>query len=335
MNTFWKTFWEDLAVSVLANLIAGIITVLIVFLVYRYIRRQQYFRVLSFFGISQESTKLTILCSRIIARHTEDTEVNQNAFIGTQGPVISFIELLGAQAIQSRLTGRVFPLFSVGIEGWLRGTLPSILSVKPTLNAAPYRNYQGIDDFPKRSERSEDHYFTGNTILLGSSVYNTLTELLENRGKLAAKFERDSLGVRHFSTPNHHLQPTRMPILDSTGQPKRDKYKNIEYADTSAEGALIQRLLINNHVVIVCAGSGSNATRQGAEFLSRNWASIEEQAKVKSREKASEPRAISRPRVIPFALYVYWYNLLPEAEEEYREPSNYKFISVNERSIGV
>lgn len=295
----------DFWVGVLSNiatplLVAG--TILIFYLPYTFLSWLR--PILKFFGVTSSNPNLTIYCSRIT---TLPGGTTGNVQVGQKGPVISLLEWQAAEKVRDLLRGRVFPILPKGWQNWLHDTVPSWTPLVPKITLSEERQSQILSGLFAHSDYSLDSIISTNIVLIGSSAYNTIVELLETRRMTAAYFSSDDLyHLRCFrDIDGFPLDPTRKPLLDEKGEPIRDAGGKIVLSKDSAEGAFIQRIILKNgKTIIICAGTSSNATLNAVTYLVQNW----------KKSQYMPPKGA-------FAYYLAWRGLQPEAENDIQEPS--------------
>ena len=296
-----SNFWLDVWSNVIANLLAGTITIFATIAIYIFYTALTKRQLLQFIGVTHKSPDLRIVCSRIEAQRSKG-----QIRVGTRGPAVSLLELHAAEILREQLTGKLAAILPKGFLEWLHGQLPTWTPLIPIVDAAPRE--ADIEPFLSDSNRQLDELFTTNTILLGSSSYNSLVKVLEHRKLLVAKFDYDN-DVRCFKYHDDvKLEPARKPLIDKNKEPIKDTDGVIMLTENSAEGAILQRMEIKGRIVIVCAGFSSNATRNAVEYFVRNWNR-------------------NLPQSGDFARYLVWFGL-PQEEEDIRNPNEIKEINL-------
>lgn len=259
---------------------------------------------LKFFGVTNSNPNLTIYCSRIT---TLGGGTRGNVQVGQTGPVISLLEWEAAEKVRGLLSGRLFPVLPKGLQHWLHEKAPTWTPLTPNITVSDDRQNQAISRLLENPDQSLDSIINSNLILIGSSAYNSFVEVLESRSLTAACFSRDErFGLRCFRDKNdRRLEPAREPSLNEDGKPILDNTGNIVLAPDSAEGALIQRIILEDKItIIICAGTSSNATLNAVAYLVQNW---------------KKSKLI--PKAGAFAYYLAWYGLPLETENAICEPS--------------
>lgn len=227
-------FFSNVAANIVANTIGAALTLLIIFLLSAINKN----KLLSFFKISSSKPSVGIFVSHLIIMPGGSRGVDKKLKLGYSGPAINQIEYTGALRVREILRSRFLSLLPRSLQETLRNQSSSILTLYPSIDVSP--------DIERFSLPDCDIL-----ILLGSSVYNSLT--------------------------HHYLQDKRS--LYYFGRDEQNNFVLFTRGGGSLEGrpnqelGIVQRITDRkqNKVIFICAGLGTSATYGCTLYLIKHW----------------------------------------------------------------
>jgi len=242
--------------NVSENLVSTLILALLGYIAYTYLYWKNRKEILHFFGIRNNCPNLCIYVSSLNIKPggTSGIEAINKGYIG---PAITKLEYDGALLVQSGLKAKPLALLPKTLQDWLGQGNIELRTIDVPIKISP------------RSTTNTDPIFNENLVILGSSIYNSLSHYYLNE---YFKKHSDIYPWYFYFAKNNAGQRIigihRKGFEDSPIDEGRDN---------RVEPAVVMRIndIDRNITVFICAGIGSSATFGSARYLAEHWRDLQ------------------------------------------------------------
>lgn len=258
---------KELFLNVAANIVSTLILAFIGSIAYGYFYWKNRRDILQFFGVTRSNPNICVYVSNLNIQPGGTFGI-KDVKKGYVGSAITKLEYDGALLIQHELKAKPLALLPRTLQDWLGQKNLELRTID-----VPIKISLSKLDFDK-NER--DLIFKDNLIILGTGIYNSLSDYYLN------KYFPDNYEENIYDSYFYDEQINNEPRVIKIRDKEVTEPATLEGRAKGTESAFIQRFHHRFHHenreinVFICAGLSSSATFGSVRYLVENWRKLQE-----------------------------------------------------------